>query len=217
MSKPVKRPKKRGYSSPLREAQASTTRQAILDAARSQFTENGWKASIVEIARAASVSKETIYAVFGTKRALLQELIAATVRGDDTETPLMAQNARRTVLDEPDPRRQIGMFARDITEILARVAPLADVARAASRTEPDIAELYRMIHDGRRRNLAALAAALAKSGALRPGLGEGQATATIWRLASPELYLLMTETEALSKADYAAWLAGMLESSLLRP
>ncbi|MBZ0164651.1 MAG: TetR/AcrR family transcriptional regulator [Notoacmeibacter sp.] len=217
MSEPVKRSRKRDYRSPLREAQASTTRLAILEAARSQFTAHGWKASISDIALEASVSKETVYAVFRTKRALFQELIAATVRGRDAVTPLMDQKARRIVLDEPDPHRQIAAFSQDIADVLARVAPLVDVARTASRTEPEIAELYKMIHAGRRTNLAVLAAALARNEALRPGLDEKDATAIIWRLASPELYLLVTETEGLAREDYAVWLAGMLESALLPP
>lgn len=217
MPEPVKRPGKRDYRSPLREAQASTTRHAILEAARLQFTAHGWKASIAEIAREASVSKETVYAVFKTKRALLQELIAATVRGGDAATPLMEQKTRRIVLDEPDPRRRIALFAQDIADVLARVAPLVDVARAASRTEPEIAELYKMIHVGRRKNLAVLAAALARNEALRPDLGQEEATAIIWRLASPELYLLVVETEGLAREDYAVWLAMMLDTALLPP
>jgi hypothetical protein len=98
---------------------------------------------------------------------------------------------------------------------LARIAPLVDVVRSAARASPEIAELYARLHRGRRDNLEKLVAALAGHGALRDGLDPDTAAATVWRLASPELYLLVTRTEGAAQADYADWLAGMLEASLL--
>ncbi|MNL85835.1 hypothetical protein D3C87_2143020 [compost metagenome] len=54
-----------------------------------------------------------------------------------------------------------------------------------------------------------------EKGALRPGIDAPAATALLWRLASPELYLLMTQVEGLSAESYATWLAGMIERALL--
>src|ERR1700716_3325004 len=66
----------RTYSSPLRAEQAQATRRRILDAARTQFLDRGWTATTVKvIADAASVAPATVYAVFGTKRAVLTVLI----------------------------------------------------------------------------------------------------------------------------------------------
>src|SRR5262245_59526673 len=72
MSTIVKRP----YHSPLRRAQADATRTKVLDAALRLFAESGYGAtSIAAIAREAGVVPETIYAAFGTKRALIDGLI----------------------------------------------------------------------------------------------------------------------------------------------
>lgn len=214
MIEPVK-PNKRRYRSALRAAQAHDTRNAILEAARRLFMEKGWETPVSAIAREAAVSNETVYAVFGNKQAILEQLIAAVLRGADEKTPLIAQPERRVILAEADQRRQIRLFATDIAAVLARIAPLVDVVRSAARANPEIAELYARLHRGRRDNLEKLVAALAGRGALRDGLDPDAATATVWRLASPELFLLVTRTEGVAQADYADWLAGMLEASLL--
>lgn len=68
--------KKRSYHSRVRQRQAEETRQRILEAARSQFESYGYAATTLEaIAEVAEVSPKTIAAVFGSKRALLAEVI----------------------------------------------------------------------------------------------------------------------------------------------
>ena len=215
MTEPVKQNKRR-YRSALRATQALDTRKAILDAARKLFTEKGWETPISAIAREASVSKETIYAVFGNKQAILEQLITALLRGSDEETPLIDQPERLAILAEPNEQLQIWRFSTDIASILARVAPLVDVVRSAAHSNREIADLYAKLHMGRRNNLKKLVMALAGHGMLREGLDPDSATDTVWRLASPELFLLVTRTEGMTQADYADWLASMLEASLLK-
>jgi AcrR family transcriptional regulator len=68
--------KKRPYHSRVRQRQAEETRQRILVAARSLFGSQGYAATTLEaIAETAFVSPKTITAVFGSKRALLAEVI----------------------------------------------------------------------------------------------------------------------------------------------
>ena len=68
--------KKRTYHSRVRQRQAEETRRRILAAARSQFENCGYAVTTLEaIAEVAEVSPKTIAAVFGSKRALLAEVI----------------------------------------------------------------------------------------------------------------------------------------------
>src|SRR5260370_37541813 len=68
--------KKRAYHSRVRQRQAEETRQRILEAARSQFESYGYAATTLEaIAEVAEDSPKTIAAVFGSKHALLAEVI----------------------------------------------------------------------------------------------------------------------------------------------
>lgn len=212
MAKPVK--PKRAYRSTRRSAQAADTRGAVLSAARETFMQEGWqKATIAAIARQAGVSVETIYAGFGTKRALLEAVIASTVRGPQPDTPLMDQAGPRAVLQEPDQQRQLALFARDISGVLQRVAPLVAVVRAAAETEPELGELYSGLHRGRRHNFAMMVDALHRHGPLR--VDRDTAVATVARLTSPELFLLVTRVEELSPAQYEAWLSDALVALLL--
>ena len=99
--------------------------------------------------------------------------------------------------------------------MLERVAPLMDVVHAGAATDRRLQALYREFHDGRRRNLGFVARALLATAPLRDGQDEEQATAAIWRLASPELFMLMRKVEGTDRTAYAAWLLGALSDALL--
>lgn len=207
---------KRRYRSTRRSEQAADTRAAILDAARELFVVDGWqKTTIAAIAKAAGVSAETIYAVFGNKPALLEALVTAAIRGAQHETPLMDQPGPRAIAAEPNQRRQLEIFARDITQVLFRVAPIVAVARSAAESDPQLADLYHALHAGRRRNLQFVADALLANGPLRNGQNSATATSTIWRLTSPELFLLSRDVDVLTEDDYTTWLSATLTSTLL--
>lgn len=213
MTIPVK--PKRGYRSVRRSAQASDTRAAVLSAAHDLFIREGWqKATIAAIARQAGVSVETIYAGSGSKLALLEAVVVASVRGLQPGTNLMDQAGPRAILEAPDQRSQITLFAKDIAEVLRRVAPLMAVVRAAAESEPALKELYVGLHRGRTGNLAMLVDAMLRHGPLRTD--RDTAIASLDRLSSPELFLVVTNVEGLSSAQYVTWLADALTALLLR-
>jgi AcrR family transcriptional regulator len=207
---------KRRYDSTGRQAQARATRLRIIEAARRLFAERGYVGATIEsIARAADVATETVFAAFGNKRAILAALIDVSVGGDDQMVPLLQRPGPRAVLREPDPVRQVHLFADDITAILARVAPLFEILRMAAKTEPEIADLLRQLLSGRRRNLSTFVRHLSSHGPLRGDLGHEQATDLVWAIASPELYSLLTVDRGWSPARFAQWLGDTLASLLL--
>ena len=208
----------RPYRSAHRTGQAAQTRAAILAAADVLFRDKGWTATTIAlIARQAGVSAETVYSGFGNKRTILQTLVVAAVRRDAPEVPVTGQAAPLAVLANPDPARLLGHFARDIADVLSRVAPLMAVVRSGATAEPELASLYSELHEGRRRNLLAVAEALARTGGLRPHLTAAGAADTIWRLASPELFTLMQDVEGASPEAFGAWLEDTLVHALLAP
>ena len=213
MTEPVKT--RRRYRSVRRSAQASDTRAAMLLAAHDLFIREGWqKATIAAVARQAGVSVETIYAGFGSKLALLEAVVVASVRGLQPGTALMDQAGPRAILEAPDQRSQITLFAKNIAKVLRRVAPLMAVVRAAAESEPALKELYVGLHRGRTRNLAMLVDALLRHGPLR--IDRDTAITSLDRLSSPELFLVVTNVEGLSSAQYVTWLADALTALLLR-
>src|SRR5512139_2006780 len=154
MTKPRKT--KRPYNSTRRQAQARETRRQIIEAARRLFSEHGYAGATIEaIAREAGVAPETIFATFGSKRAILAALIDVAVGGDQQPIPLLQRPGPQTVLQEHDPVRQLQLFAADIAAILERVAPVFGIMRVAAKTEPDITELLQNLLEERLQNLAA--------------------------------------------------------------
>ena len=71
-----------------RARKALDTRHRMLDAAEALFVRDGYAATtIAAIAEEADVAVQTVYAVFGTKRAILTELLAVRVVGDENTSP----------------------------------------------------------------------------------------------------------------------------------
>jgi AcrR family transcriptional regulator len=222
MAKKVKRPEnppargKRAYDSTRRQAQAAETRRQILEAARELFTERGYVATTMEaIAGEAGVAVETVYAGFGTKRALLSRLVGMAVVGDDQPIPLIDRPEIQATIREHDQRRQIRMFARQMRGISERVGPIWHAMRVAEQVEPDIAELVRDGIRGRFSGMSQFVVALCSNGPLRDGLTPSLAAETVWTLTSAEVHRLLTVDRGWSGDRFEDWLNDALVRLLL--
>jgi AcrR family transcriptional regulator len=212
MAEPVKRT--RPYNSERRRDAALQTRQRILDAAAARFVARGFAGTtIASVARDASTAAETVYATFGTKVALLEEVVRRAARGDQ-DTAILEQEGPARVAAAGTQREQLELFTDDVSTRLARTGPLLRVVASAAASEPALAELHGRLHEARLRNLRTLPTVLERHGTLR--IPADEAAETIWALASPDLYVLLTETRGWSRERYAAWLADTLTAALLR-
>jgi AcrR family transcriptional regulator len=206
---------RRPYRSERRREQAEETRQRIREAAARLFEARGYDgASIAAIAEEAGVSAESVYAHFGNKRALLGELVQRAVRGDDA-APVPEQRGPRAIAAESDQREQLRMFAADIVLRLERAAPLMSVVSGASRSDPELAELFTRLHADRLSNLGRLVAALEANEPLL--LDTDAATETVWAVTSPELHQLLTRQRGWTRNRYCDWLSATLAALLLPP
>jgi AcrR family transcriptional regulator len=213
MSEPVK--PRRAYNSERRREAALRTRQRILDSAAARFIEHGFAGTtIAAIAADAATAAETVYATFGSKAALLGEVVAAAARGS-ANTEILEQEGPARIAAATSQREQLELFAQDVSERLARTAPLVRAVAGGALAEPELAALLDRIHEARLRNLRSVPAMLARNGPLR--LDQEAAAETIWALASPDLYLLLTEVRGWSRERYAAWLADSLTASISEP
>lgn len=207
---------KRKYDSTRREAQARETRMQIVEAARVLFLERGYAGTTIEaIAGKAGVSEETIYVTFKNKRKILSFLFDISVGGDDVPVRVIDRPEPQAILHDTDQHRQLAMFAKDITEILERAAPVFEVMRGAAKTEPEIASLLKRLLRERLRNMRMVAEHVAANGPLREGLDKGVAAEIIWSMTSPELYMLLTVDLGWTKEKYVQWLADTLIRLLL--
>ncbi|MEV2209561.1 helix-turn-helix domain-containing protein, partial [Streptomyces sp. NPDC047970] len=97
---------------PTRAEKARLTRGRMVEAATGLFTERGWARTTVEdIARTAGVGVQTVYFTFGTKRALLKEVLDTAVAGDGDPLATLDRPWARAVLAEPDPAAQLALQA----------------------------------------------------------------------------------------------------------
>ena len=206
----------RRYDATRRQEQARQTRQAITEAALRLFIRNGYAgATIGAIAQEAGVATETIYATFGSKRAILSHLVAISVAGDDEPVPLLERPFVHATEQEPDQRQQIRMFARQMREIMGRMAPIFEVMRTAAKTEPDIAEMRAHILRERRQGMGHFVRVLAAHGTLREELSIDEAVDTVFALSSGEMFTVLTMDLGWSSERYDTWLAKTLIATLL--
>jgi TetR/AcrR family transcriptional regulator of autoinduction and epiphytic fitness len=207
---------KRKYDSTRRKTQARETQRQIVAAARALFIQYGFAGTTIEaIAQQANVAVETIYATFGSKRNILSRVVDFSVTGDDEPVPLLERDSIKAVEAELDQRQQIGMFANRIADIMSRVAPLFQVMRTVSKTEPEIAQILEEFLNGRLQGMEQFIHALAQHGPLRNEFDERTIIETVWALTSAEVYNLMTLDRGWSGEQYENWLAGMLTQLLL--
>lgn len=207
---------KRTYDSSRRKQQALQTQRQIIEAARNLFIGRGYNgASIEAIAQEAGVAPETVYAAFGSKRAILARLFDVSLVGDDRPIPLLERPEPQAVMRETDQHRQIELFVDGIYEIMSRVAPLFGVMRAAAKTEPEIAEMLQNMLKARLQGMKAFVHALMKNGPLRDRLTANKAAETVWTLTSAEVFTLLRQDRNWSAQDHKQWLVDSLTRLLL--
>jgi AcrR family transcriptional regulator len=162
---------------------------------RRLFLRDGSAATtIATITEQADVAVQTAYAVFENKRAILNELLAVRVAGDDDPVPqpfparVQGREEWQTIEREPDPRRQLlALLAAFATQIGTRISGLYQVLAGAAGSDPEIADLYRKQQEARYKDQRRIARSLARKGALREGLTETTATDIMWTVANPAL------------------------------
>jgi AcrR family transcriptional regulator len=207
---------KRKYNSSRRKAQSQETQAQITETAWKLFMERGYAGTSIEsIAKEAGVAPETIYALFGNKRAILARVMDVSIVGDSQPIPLLAREQIREVELETVQSRQIEMFAKRIQMIMARVAPLFEVMRSAAKTEPEIHAMLKKYLDGKMEGMGYFVDCLLANGPLRSGLNRLTATETLWTLTSAEVYNLLIIDRGWSAKEYELWLSQTLTRLLL--
>ena len=210
MEAPVKPPLGR------RARKALETRRRILDAAEDLFTRDGYAATtMTAIAEHADVAVQTLYAVFGNKRAILTELIDARVAGDDHARSLPDREDWRAMEREPDPHRQLALFAQIATRIGNRSAAINEIMAGAAGADPEIAAIYQQQRQSRYKDERRIARSLARKGALREGLSETQAADIIWAIATTRTYRALVGERRWTTDQYEHWLKDLLAHALL--
>jgi AcrR family transcriptional regulator len=199
-----------------RQARTRRTRAAVVESARDLFQERGYAATTVEaISDRSDTPQATVYRLFSSKLGILKAVLDVSVGGDDEAVAMVDRPRVRALLSDEDPKNQLAGFAALLRDVMARAAPvhriLADAARSDEAAASLVAEFARQRHEGQRR----IARAIARAGALRPGLRERDAADVVHALASPEVYALLVFDRDWSGERYEKWLKAILIDQLL--
>lgn len=198
------------------QARTRFARAAVVDAARRLFVERGYGATTIEaISELSDVPPATVYRLFASKLGILKALLDVSIVGDDADVPMAARPAVQSLLGDVDPRKQLAGFVEVTAQVNARIAPLYRILVSAADTDPDAASLLDELTRQRQQGQRVIARALARAGALGPGMRERDAADVIHALLSPELYGLLVVDRRWKPDRYRRWLSGLLVDQLL--
>ena len=184
MTKDVKRP----YQSTLRTDQARETRRRIRDAADALFLDRGYVAtSMDDIAKAAGVSRQTVFSAFGSKANLLKEAFDVRLAGDDEPLSLAERPESQRILEETDPAALLRAQADFFIVTTLRVLPLWPAMVAGAATDPACAEVLAFFDRGRFEGPGEIVDVLAARGQLRTGLTRRKGKEGMYLLTNPSV------------------------------
>ena len=209
-------PVKRRYNASRRQAQARQLRLDVVAAARALFIERGFAATtIADVAQAADVSTQFIYAAFGGKRGLLAKVVDWTLVGDDEPIPMAQRPSILAVQQEPTLTGKCALYARHARMVAARIAQTLQMLRAAADADADARAIYQTGEAQRRTGDGLFVANLRRAGQLRSGLSDEQAADAIWALSPDILWNQLVIQRGWTPDQFEMWYAGQLAAAIL--
>lgn len=192
------------------DALRQDTRNRLLEAAAQEFPAHGYAATTVtRLAAAAGVSVQTLYLVWGSKRALLRGYMERAIAGD---LPSPEDASQRFTGLSPQQR---------LTEVAALVAEIADRAadgwqlyRDAAAVDPEIAADWQELQMLRHRTISKILDGI-PADALADGITLQKAVDTAWVIASPESYDLLVRRLGYTLGEFRIWMEQALSAAIL--
>ncbi|TDP97357.1 TetR family transcriptional regulator [Labedaea rhizosphaerae] len=205
---------KRTYDSSRRRAQARQNQQRILAAATRLFAERGYgRTTLADVADAAGVAVETIYATFKNKPTLLHRAWDVAVGGDEQDVPLLERPELRALFAEPDLIRRLAGFAAVNTAIMRRTAELHLAVRGAASTDEAAATLLAEIDDQRLAAMTVHARAAKATGQL--AVSEQDCRDILWSTTDGTLWYRLVRQRGWTDERYAGWLSQLWAAQLV--
>jgi AcrR family transcriptional regulator len=201
---------------PSRAAKARTTRRRVVAAARELFVEVGFASTTVQaIADRAEVAVQTVYAAFGTKLAVLDELLDVVVAGDDEAVAINDREWMHEVFHAPTGGARLRAYAAAVRQIQERAADVFAVVAGAASADAEAARLHEEAERRRRAGAVAVVDAVLEVASLRDGLDADAAADVLSLLTSWTGYEHLVRRRGWDADRFEAWLAGTMVDQLL--
>ncbi|GAA2678679.1 TetR family transcriptional regulator [Actinoplanes palleronii] len=206
----------RRYVSPRRQEQARQTRRAILDAAAKLFVDPGYAATpLTAVAAEADVAVQTVYAVFGSKRQLLSDLVDVTLVGDDEQVAMPDRSFVGDIRALTGLRPKLARYARHLAEVHARQARVMVALAGAATADADAAAIWRKNLEERRQGMLMFAADLTETGEIR--ISQDQAADVLWLAQDIRNYDWLITQRGWSAPQFEQWFVTTVTASLTTP
>jgi AcrR family transcriptional regulator len=199
----------RTYKSDRREQQAADTRNRILDGARTLIQKHGFQETTIEaIAEHAGVAVPTVYAVFGSKKAILHALMERAVFSTGYE------NLLREAGKDENPNTRLRVAAKLSRQIYDALQNEAELLRGAAAAAPDFVREKENLRYSRQSGMIRW---LETKGALRKNLSAAAALDVLWTLTARDVYRMLVIERRWSSDEYEKWLGDTLVNALVEP
>ncbi|HEY1958363.1 MAG TPA: helix-turn-helix domain-containing protein [Polyangiaceae bacterium] len=191
----MRRSAKRRYESPKREAARDATRAAIVAAAGRVLRGRGWEDfSLDEVARAAGVTRLTVYHQFGDRRGLLEAVF-------DQEAMRAGLGDIAGAMAGGDAREALGRVVEIFCSFWRASKPMQGIMAAAA-ADSQLAEAIAARNERRRKLLGVLVERLRARGDVDPARAHALVD-TLFALTSYAFYAELEKGTTLRRRDAA--------------
>ena len=199
---------KRQYQSATRKDGARRTRQAVVVAAAELFVSRGYaRTTLADVAGAAGVARPTVFAVAGSKAALLKLVLDQALSGDDEPVAVADRPWFQPVWEARTPAEVLDAYADVCVLIGSRSATLFETVRQAADASPEAAQLWATSQANRRAGAAMVVE--------HAGLGGETEIDILWIYNDPALYATLVGQRGWTEPAFRSWLARAMRAALL--
>jgi AcrR family transcriptional regulator len=181
---------------------------AIVAAARDLFIEQGYaRTTMADIAAAAGVSVETIYAAFKNKATLLHKAWDITVGGDDQDIVFHERPEVLAIRNEPDLAKRLTLHAAFSTQTAQRIAPFQLMVQSAAGADPAAAAMLEEMGRQRLVGMTVMATEVAQTGQL--AVSKEECRDALWSMTDGTLWHRLVNERGWTNERFADWLGHM--------
>jgi AcrR family transcriptional regulator len=205
----------RTYTSTVRDEGARLTRRAITEAARTLFVQDGYAAtSLAAIAKQARCARPTVFAVFGSKSALLRQVLDETLAGDDEPVPVAERPWFEPVWTATTLDELCSAYADVCLLIGRRAAGVFEVVRRAVDADPEIRDVWQDVLTNRRSGAQLVVDRAVQLAGRLSAPGAQVAVDLVWFTNDPAHYATFVGDCGWSEAQFRDWLTALLTTAL---
>jgi len=201
---------RRAYDASRRQADARARQRRVVDAARELFLHRGYGATTIgDIAEAADVSVQFVYAAFESKAGILSRVVDLAIAGDEAGPPVLEQPAGRAIMADPDLAKRLRGVVHLARLSHERAAALIQLVESARGGDPALDDLAERIDASLRQEARAFVDAVPTK-TMRRDLSRQEAADLVYMLIAARNWSALVEHSGWTPERYERWMTESL-------